>query len=143
MDHSKKLKTYAVVSAEINRKSGGSREANQASSGVVPFGIGDLCGRHLPLGDFARRKYGEHTALLQPSQCLTQRAAIRFRRAVGLKRIDEDAMILKLGYITEQEIREHFHVWTDTGKENSEQCAIKNTIRMIRNHHDGTTSRDS
>src|SRR5215471_3069342 len=129
MDHSKKLKTYAVVSAEINRKSGGSREANQASSGVVPFGIGDLCGRHLPLGDFARRKYGEHTALLQPSQCLTQRAAIRFRRAVGLKRIDEDAMILKLGYVPQQEVGKHFNVWTSAGEEYSQQCSIKNTVR--------------
>lgn len=142
MNHSEELEADAVVSAKIDWKSCGSCAANQANSCVIPFGVGDLCGGHLPLRDFARRKDGKHATSLQPTQSLTQSAAIRFYGAIRFKGIDEDAMILKLGYITQQKVGEHFHIGTNAGEENRKQCAIKNAVGMIRSHHDRTGGGD-
>src|SRR5215467_12253556 len=143
MNHPEQLESNAVAPAKKNRESGGSSAANQADRRVVPFGISNLCGRHLPLRDLAGRKDGEHAPPLQTTQCLTQRVAIRFHRAVGLKGIDKDAMILKLGHITEQKVCEHFHVRSNSSEQNREQSAIKNTVGMVRNHNDRTACGDS
>jgi len=143
MNHPEQLESNAVVPAKIDRESRGSGVANQANRCVIPLGVGDLRGGHLPLGDFAGRKDGEHAALVQPTQSLTQSPAVRFHGTVGLKGIDKDAMILELGYISEQDVGEHFYVWTNPGKQNREQRTIENTVGMIRDHHDGTSGRDS
>ncbi len=64
MKHAHQLESNTVVPAEIQRQSRRVGPAEQADCRVIPSRVNDLCRRHLPMRDLARRKHREHAALL-------------------------------------------------------------------------------
>src|SRR5271166_3274347 len=100
MDHPEKMKTHAVPATKINWQRGGSGTPNQTHGRVVPNGVSDLRMRELPRRDLARRKDGQHSALLQPAQCFPHGAPVDVKgvsvnRAISLNRAILKRAILK------------------------------------------------
>jgi hypothetical protein len=84
---------------------------------------------------FTRGKDGEHASLLKPSHRFTDRLAVGLAGAIGLEAVDENAITLEFGDVSEDEIGENFDIGTDTSEKNGEQSPAEHAIRMIR-HHD-------
>ena len=143
MDHAQKLKSDAVVSAEIDWQSGGPGAADQAHGSVAPLGVGNLSGGHLPVRDFTRGKHREHASLLQPGQGFAQSFAIRFHRAVGLKGIDEDAVLPQFGNVAQQEIGQYLHIGTHAREQHRKNRAIEHAVGMIRDDQSRTRGRNT
>ncbi len=131
MNHAEELKSDAVVFTEINRKSGSPAATRKADGSVVPFGIDDLRRRHVQMGNFSGREDRKHATLLQPGKSFANSTPITFDRAVGLERIDKNAVLREFGDVAEKEVRENLDVGPDTGQQNGEDRAVQYAVGMI------------
>src|SRR5579885_1350646 len=125
MNHSHELKTNAVVTAEIEWQRGRASSSNQTHSRVTPLRISDVCGWHLPMRNFSRRKNTQHAARLQPRERGPKCLPVGFCGTIRVKGIHEDAVLLQFRNIPEKKISQNLHVGADAGKNLRQNRAVQ------------------
>src|SRR5215469_435228 len=142
MQQADQLKCQAVPSTEIDRERQRSSFPDESRRSVIPLGIGNLGLLQLPMRNLAGGEYPQGAAAVEPLQGLFESPSIALCGIGSPQRIDENAVLLQLRNILQQEIRQDLYVWATASQHYRKHSAVKHPVGMVRDRDQRALARN-